>query len=182
MEQATAGKRTPFWLFSRQKKEHDLYKKWGPRAEKAKIFLQFIVGLCLVALLVAKVIALVAIAAGRLHDGPFAELAQMKTLELVAFALEYSAGLELAYTLFTEGPDEAVEPVIMAFAAAMLLGISKIDSIDILVGCGAVVFVLALAGLFLVRHYFVVPQEDSPESANSAVQATPNPLRQHGHT
>ena len=76
-------------------------------------------------------------------------------LELVAIALAYSSGFELAYTLFTAGPDEAVEPVIMGLAAAMLLGFSKLEKIDVLAGCGAVVFVIAMAGLFLIRDHFL---------------------------
>ena len=82
----------------------------------------------------------------------------------MATALAYSAGFELAYTLFTPGPDEAVEPVIMGLAAAMLLGFSKVDRIDVVAGCGAVVFVIALAGLFLVRHYFVPPEDVKSEN------------------
>ena len=91
----------------------------------------------------------------------------------MAIALEYSAGIELAYTLFTEGPDEAVEPVIMGLAAAMLLGFSKLGSIDVLAGCGAIAFVLALAGLFLIRHYFVQPDNDDDEKSTN--RATDNP-------
>jgi hypothetical protein len=82
-------------------------------------------------------------------------LVTLPTLELVGIALAYSSGFELAYTLFTAGPDEAVEPVIMGLAAAMLLGFSKLEKIDLLAGCGAVAFVLALAGLFIVRQRFL---------------------------
>ncbi len=81
--------------------------------------------------------------------------------------MAYSAGIELAYTLFTEGPDEAVEPLIMGLAAAMLFAFSQIDKIDIRDASGALIFVTALAGLFLVRHYFVQPEdEDQPGASN----------------
>jgi hypothetical protein len=83
--------------------------------------------------------------------------------------------VELAYTLFTEGPEEAVEPVIMGLAAAMLLGFSKLSSIDVLAGIGAIAFVIALAGLFLIRHYFVQPDiGDNEESKNNASPSTPS--------
>jgi hypothetical protein len=104
------------------------------------------------------------------------ELRSIPTLELVAIALEYSAGIELAYTLFTEGPDEAVEPVIMGLAAAMLLGFSKLGSIDLLAACGAIAFVIALAGLFLIRHYFVQPDNDDDEKPGNGPNS-PAPVK-----
>jgi hypothetical protein len=73
--------------------------------------------------------------------------------------------------LFTEGPDEAVEPVIMGLASAMLLGFSKLESINVAAAAGAVILVVALAGLFVVRHYFVEPERD--ESATVAPSGSP---------
>ena len=155
------------------KKEHPLYKRFRPVAERIKISLQFLVGFGLIFLLVVKAIfSLIPSLVGPLWWRAD-ELRSIPTLELVAIALEYSAGIELAYTLFTEGPDEAVEPVIMGLAAAMLLGFSKLGSIDVLAGCGAIAFVLALAGLFLIRHYFVQPDNDDDEKSTN--RATDNP-------
>ena len=156
------------------KKEHFLYKKCRPFMETLKILLQFIVGLGLIILLIGK--AIVSLVGGSgwppwLHAN---ELRSIPTLELVAVALEYSAGIELAYTLFTEGPDEAVEPVIMGLAAAMLLGFSKLGSIDMVAGFGAIAYVIALAGLFLIRHYFVQPDDDDEgKSQNHATSPEP---------
>jgi hypothetical protein len=151
--------RDPFWRRTPEtpKKEHRLYAKWRDHAKYAKIVLQFWIGIGLVLLLLIKLFCTLA----HWHcDAPLIhQLVDLKTLELVANALEYSAGIELAYTLFTEGPDEAVEPVIMGLAAAMLLWISKVDTINILAACASLVFVIALAGLFLVRHYFVEPED-----------------------
>jgi hypothetical protein len=127
-------------------------------AQAVKIGMQFLIGMGLALLLLAKPLCtLIPWVGGALR---IQQLVALPTLELVAIALAYSAGFELAYTLFTEGPDEAVEPVIMGLAAAMLLGLSKLDRIDVLAGCGAVVFVIALGGLFLIRQYFVQPQDD----------------------
>jgi hypothetical protein len=36
-----------------------------------------------------------------------------------------SAALDLAYMLFTEGPDEAVQPLIVGIAAAVLISVSE---------------------------------------------------------
>jgi hypothetical protein len=171
--------RTPFWAVSDTKaerptkKEHSFYKSCRPIAERIKIALQFSVGFGLTCLLVAKVIYSLVPSLKAPLWLRVDELRSIPTLELVAIALEYSAGIELAYTLFTEGPDEAVEPVIMGLAAAMLLGFSKLGSIDVLAGCGAIAFVLALAGLFLIRHYFVQPDNDDDEKSTN--RATDNP-------
>jgi hypothetical protein len=157
--------RDPFWTSipqtprpDPQKNEHRLYTKWRSRAKYAKIVSQFCIGIGLVLLLLIKLLCSLI---GWHCAGPrIQHLVGLKTLELVANALEYSAGIELAYTLFTEGPDEAVEPVIMGLAAAMLLWISKVDAINALAACASLVFVIALAGLFLIRHYFVRPEQD----------------------
>jgi hypothetical protein len=57
--------------------------------------------------------------------------------------------------------------VIMGLAAAMLLVISKLDRIDVSAACAALIFVIALAGLFLIRHYFVEPEEDDDEERSA---------------
>jgi hypothetical protein len=177
-----ASYRTPFWMVPETKveppakREHPFYKKCRPVAERIKIALQFAVGFGLTVLLVVKAIfSLVPSLVGPLWWRAD-ELRSIPTLELVAIALEYSAGIELAYTLFTEGPDEAVEPVIMGLAAAMLLGFSKLGSIDLLAACGAIAFVIALAGLFLIRHYFVQPDNDDDEKPGNGPNS-PAPVK-----
>jgi hypothetical protein len=154
--------RDPFWTWEprSQKKKHGLYKRFGPWAKSAKIRLQFVIGAGLVILLGVKLVC----SLFRLSCHLVQPLVALNTLQLVANALEYSAGIELAYTLFTEGPDEAVEPVIMGLAAAMLLVISKLEGIDVFGACAALVFVIALAGLFLIRHYFVEQGEEDDGS------------------
>jgi hypothetical protein len=152
----------------RPKTGHALYRKYGPVAETVKIVLQFLIGMVLVLLLLAKPFC----AMFPWHGLALRvqQLVALPTLELVAIALAYSSGFELAYTLFTEGPDEAVEPVIMGLAAAMLLGFSKLEKIDVLDGCGAVAFVVALAGLFVVRRLFLKPVEFlQPENEDQPV-------------
>jgi hypothetical protein len=156
--------RDPFWTWEAQtptKKKNRLYKKYGNWAKSAKIYSQFIIGSGLIILLAVKLFCSVF----RLSCHLVQPLVALNTLQLVANALEYSAGVELAYTLFTEGPDEAVEPVIMGLAAAMLLVISKLEKIDVFAACAAFIFVIALAGLFLIRHYFVQPEEDDDEQS-----------------
>ncbi len=164
--------REPFWIWKPHspKKKKDLYEKYGPWAKSIKICSQFIIGSGLAILLAIKLF----FSLSRLSCHLIQPLVALNTLQLVANALEYSAGIELAYTLFTKGPDEAVEPVIMGLAAAMLLVISKLERIDVFAACAALIFVIALAGLFLIRHYFVEPEEDNDEQSAAIEQKGQN--------
>lgn len=49
---------------------------------------------------------------------------QINTLVYVANALALSCGFQLAYMLVTKGPDEAVEPIMLGIASAILLVLS----------------------------------------------------------
>ncbi len=49
---------------------------------------------------------------------------KFNTLVYVANALAISCGIQLAYMLVTEGPDEAVEPIMLGVASTVLLILS----------------------------------------------------------
>ncbi|MEG0233190.1 MAG: hypothetical protein RR970_02355 [Hafnia sp.] len=51
----------------------------------------------------------------------------IKTLQYVGSALAVSCGVQLAYMLITEGPDEAVEPIMLGVASTILLILSAIS-------------------------------------------------------
>lgn len=53
-----------------------------------------------------------------------AYLLEIKTLVYVAAALAVSCGIQLAYMLITDGPDEAVEPLMLGIASTILLILS----------------------------------------------------------
>ncbi len=53
-----------------------------------------------------------------------ANFLEMKTLVYVAAALAISCGIQLAYMLITDGPDEAVEPLMLGIASTILLILS----------------------------------------------------------
>ena len=80
---------------------------------------------------------------------------RLPTLDMVGQALAYSAGIELAYTLFTPGPDEALDPVMMGLAAAILLGVSQIEKLTVPGGVSAMLYCIALAGLFAIRKWLI---------------------------
>ena len=68
--------------------------------------------------------------------------------------LIYSAGVELAYMLFTPGPDEAIEPVLLGLASSVLIIISDetVNWKDALV---APLLCLAIGFLFFIKARFV---------------------------
>jgi hypothetical protein len=74
-----------------------------------------------------------------------------------------SAGIELAYMLFTPGPDEAVEPLILGLASAALLTASK-DSLGVPDAAVIGIACLAMALLFYVRKKYI-PSEPPPAEA-----------------
>lgn len=82
--------------------------------------------------------------------------------------LAAATGVELAYTLFTDGPDEAVEPAILGLASAMILLTAHIDEAHpwtalAILGLGA-----TMALLFAVKKQYVDPKMGkAPGSAPS---------------
>lgn len=89
------------------------------------------------------------------------EIVRLSTLDLVARALAYSAGVDLAYMLFTPGPDEAIEPLILGLASAILFSISNISSIDNLELAKEIgLYVLILFFLFFMKSLFIPEGDD----------------------
>jgi hypothetical protein len=88
----------------------------------------------------------------------FCLLGSRNPLEITGYALAISACIELAYMLYTEGPDEAVEPLILGFASAALI-VSASGSVASF--RGAVILVVLVAGisvLFWVKKKYVKVQ------------------------
>lgn len=55
---------------------------------------------------------------------------EIKTLVYVAAALAISCGIQLAYMLITDGPDEAVDPLMLGIASTILLILSDSNAKD----------------------------------------------------
>jgi hypothetical protein len=130
----------------------ELYDKYKPYAKNIKIILQMFVGGILAVLIIFKVLYDIAVAEGVPIHIP---LLEAHPLEIVGVALAFSSAFELAYALFTPGPDEAVDPLIMGLAAVILLVISNITSITLANASGVALLVLALIVLFILRYFFI---------------------------
>jgi len=78
---------------------------------------------------------------------------EMPVLEMVSIALGAATAVELAYMLFTPGPDEALQPVLMGVAAFILHRLSdgsiKADEIFAIA-----LLIITIPLLFWTKHYF----------------------------
>lgn len=146
---------------------HPFYSKMKPEAEKVKIMLQMIIGIGVVFLILLKLLSRAGI--GVSLNQHIDVLFNLPTLEIIGRALAYAAVVELAYMLFTPGPDEAVSPLITGLASALLLSISKIDystsTVDLNRTKEVTTYVIVLAGLFLIKQVFVPEVEQSSSLA-----------------
>lgn len=86
-------------------------------------------------------------------------------LKYVGYALGLSAGAELGYMLFTEGPDEAVEPIILGVASAIIIILSK----DLNYTSSKVILILvfSLFILFGIKTLFIRAKVSNEDEDNS---------------
>jgi hypothetical protein len=81
--------------------------------------------------------------------------------QIVADGLAAATVIQLAFTLFTPGPDEALDPVMLAIATALLFQLGKVDHFRWEDGLAVILYSVALGALFVVRT-FIAPDEDKP--------------------
>ena len=101
------------WLGARRGKA--LYAVADPPAQWIKALVQMLIG-------VGTFVALIVLIwFPHTRTGGVAEFA----LRIVAIGLALAAVVELTYTLFTDGPDEALDPLILGLSSFLLLKISN---------------------------------------------------------
>ena len=89
-------------------------------------------------------------------------LSTVIVIHVIAYALAVAAAIELAYTLFTPGPDEALDPLTLGLSSGLLLLITTDTSKELTVAMkfsGILLGVLALGILFLIRRYLLSKDE-----------------------
>lgn len=161
---------------TKQNDMHPLYKKYKPVAKLWKVRLQMLVGAAIPLLLFVRLMLYFSSSPGEIFV--LGVLADQHPLHIVSYALAISAGIELAYMLFTPGPDEAVEPLILGLAAAVLLLVSEKDLADFELAWSVLVFTACIGFLFWIRSRFAVlhdggddqqlAQDDDPASGGTA--------------
>ena len=83
-----------------------------------------------------------------------------ESVQIIAYALAAAAAVELAYTLFTPGPDEALDPLMLGLSSGLLLLITTPGLSAITQYSGVLVGVVALGGLFIIRRYLFSEDEE----------------------
>jgi hypothetical protein len=158
MELATA----PLWhpqARSRAFRRHPgswLYQLLKPGAHGIKVFLQMLVGIG-AAIDIGFQVVRFSIAA---HPAFVpAATATTAVVRVIAYALAVAAAIELAYTLFTPGPDEALDPLTLGLSSGLLLLIAAGPPSVTAKFSGVLLGVLALGGLFLIRRYLLTDDE-----------------------
>jgi len=125
-----------------------LYENLREPAQGVKVLLQMVVGVAGAAVVIVVVLA-------DIHGHRSAIFIEQHSLSIIAFSLAVAASLELAYTLFTPGPDEAIDPLLLGISAVFLYLVSKQDALTWTAGISVVLFAATLTILFWVRQHFI---------------------------
>jgi ribosomal protein L40E len=128
------------------------YGRYQPLAKNIKISLQMFVGVILVVLTIVKFFYSIVIGIFNISPTNHIRLLDPPLLAIVGYALAFSTAFELAYTLYTPGPDEAVDPLITGLAAAILVILSEDSSIALVSAGGVALLILALIALFIFKY------------------------------
>jgi hypothetical protein len=96
----------------------ELYEKITPAAKGLKAIIQATIGVAAVIVLIIQLCLQIPAGKGALNLGDVA-------LAIIGTALAFSAAVELAYTFFTDGPDEAIDPLILGISSFALIEISR---------------------------------------------------------
>jgi len=102
--------------------------KFTHKVNVIKTYLQFLIGFILIGILAFKglfeVLQTVELLAPNKIHSIVQHLLDIHTFSYIANALAISAGLELGYMLFTNGPDEAIEPLMLGVTSAAFYTLS----------------------------------------------------------
>jgi hypothetical protein len=133
-----------------------LYRTSKRPAYGIKVALQMAVGLGAIGDLGRQIVYTI----NQHHEGqPFTPAAK-ESVVIIAGALAIAAAIELAYTLYTPGPDEALNPLMLGLASGILLVVTKETTTLITQFIAVLLGVLALGLLFIVRLYFVEEEDE----------------------
>lgn len=88
-------------------------------------------------------------------------------LTLTGDALAAAAAVELVYTLFTSGPDEALDPLMLGLSSAALLSLGQVTGFDVKQGAAMILYALALGILFFTRKFLAEMRNTRSSSINN---------------
>lgn len=141
------------WMLRIPRTGKDLYSKLQGPAEAVKGYIQIVIGLIVIGVFVYKFY-------NRHANFNIADTA----LGLVGYGLAVSAAVELAYTFFTKGPDEALDPLILGLSSFAIITLGKIDPSKLTTAEIIPISLLALAILllFFARRFLLDPEAEAP--------------------
>jgi transcriptional regulator with XRE-family HTH domain len=133
-----------------------LYSRVQPRAELFKGIIQMAIGCAVIVVFVWQYFN---------HGHQQFDLI-LSALRLVGYGLAVSAAVELAYTFFTRGPDEALDPLILGVSSFTLIALSEIDPPKLKTTDAIPISLLALAIvlLFLARRFLLEVEGEAPDA------------------
>lgn len=122
-------------------KRRSIYDILQPHAKNVKAALQMVIGITTV------------IAVGWRYIDSLGNVDATKVfLDGIGIGLAAAAALELAYTLFTDGPDEALDPLMLGIASTLLLKLAGLSDTASFSQVGVLALLaLLLIGLFAAR-------------------------------
>jgi hypothetical protein len=133
-----------------------LYRMLKRRAHGVKVLLQMAVGVGAVFDVGSHVYHHSVSHTGLFPSPPSANV----TIHVIAAALAIAAAIELAYTLFTPGPDEALDPLMLGLSSGILLLVTSSKLRPVWQFAAVLLGVLALGVLFLIRRYLLGQEQE----------------------
>jgi hypothetical protein len=147
------------WMKKKLKKipeGREVYDSVRPIAEGAKAIVQMTIGIIALIVLIVQLCIHLPASAASLGD---------RALAIVGAALAFSAAVELAYTFFTDGPDEALDPLILGLSSFGLIEISRSEAHLNTVAIPILLIAIAIVVLFAARKFLLeVRKEASAET------------------
>lgn len=167
------------WVDADEEAPGSLYAALKPWARFLKTAGQMLIGLgtavAVFAALIMRSGALVHHPGVLSHDVHGAGTLTDEIFAITAIGLGAAAALELAYTLFTPGPDEAINPLMLGVSSTFLFLASKTEQLTWQFGFSAVLVVIALSGLFGLQTIFKRLYPDNHRKPDSNAETAPPP-------
>ena len=139
-----------------------LYERFGQRALWVKSALQMLIGVVGVGWILVtsfNSFASYPYPAPTPKDGEPPQTFDAVLFQGIGIVLAAAAVVELAYTLYTPGPDEALNPLMLGLSAILILRLADLGDLTWSSGFGAFLLVAALGLLFAIRVFLADSEE-----------------------
>jgi hypothetical protein len=129
-------------------RDADIYDVVEPFAHRIKAIFQMVIA----------IVAVCVVGWQFLNSFPTRTEATTLLLDGIGIGLAAAAVVELAYTLFTSGPDEALDPLMLGLSAAILIELGRLHELTVgkagaLLLLGVLLAILFAARLFLAERH-----------------------------